>query len=622
MNMNTTSTTKATSMKRILIALALFACIGSKVSAQTYRPLTGTQLVLNSGYPAGNGVTLVAPSSANYTLTLPSGSPSSNMVLANGAVAGTLEWKNPLDVYTVTNGLTELAPNTIKLGGTLTEATTIDLSNRTFTLSSTSPSGNVVINTVGDFSLTSSGLNVSNLGVISDAGGNVDITGNVLSTANGNYDLGADGTRWKSAYLTSDGVHIGSTYGASELLIGYSGGASGTAYFSVDGASSIMTLHPFDGLAVNTDVTLGEDDQSVLRFPGAIHPLQGSTDGTVFLFEGASNDLFETTIQVVDPTADNIIKIPDASGMLALTALDGSVVVVGSLTVELQTQLKGLMLLGDGESSDILKVNTADGPDLRLDETSLRRAAELTLEGKKYTGPVDIATDTLIVSSIQLGENMNLRSDGSITGESSVDINLIAVNQLEFGHANSAAERASLYMDDNEVSLSLFDNNDGAGAEAGRWKGLLQFDAITGEMTMLSQNFIDPDVAFSINASSGFLFDGTMNINTLGTAATTVGNTSSTVSVLGGLSVSLVVNPDDGTPGDYYVGYEAVVIQKEAQNVVLPAHSSGRVVVVKNASGNTIDVLDTTSAPILDDMADATSATLISDGVDWHQIGN
>lgn len=599
MNMNTTSTTKATSMKRILIALALFACIGSKISAQTYRPLTGTQLVLNSGYPAGNGVTLVAPSSANYTLTLPSGSPSSNMVLANGAVAGTLEWKNPLDVYTVTNGLTELAPNTIKLGGTLTEATTIDLSNRTFTLSSTSPSGNVVINTVGDFSLTSSGLNVSNLGVISDAGGNVDITGNVLSTANGNYDLGADGTRWKSAYLTSDGVHIGSTYGASELLIGYSGGASGTAYFSVDGASSIMTLHPFDGLAVNTDVTLGEDDQSVLRFPGAIHPLQGSTDGTVFLFEGASNDLFETTIQVVDPTADNIIRIPDASGMVALTALDGSVVVVGSLTVEMQTQLKGLMLLGDGESSDILKVNTADGPDLRVDETSLRRAAELTLEGKKYTGPVDIATDTLIVSSIQLGENMNLRSDGSITGESSVDINLIAVNQLEFGHANSAAERASLYMDDNEVSLSLFDNNDGAGAEAGRWKGLLQFDALTGEVGVLSQNFVDPDVNLSVNAATGITLGGAVN-------------------------VSVHVNNDDGVVGTY----EAVYIQVyDPAAILLPPGVEGRVLVIKNAipapAVNPVPITpngaETCEAA---DIATAASIQLVFSGGNWYQIGN
>lgn len=41
---------------------------------------------------------------------------------------------------------------------------------------------------------------------------------------------------------------------------------------------------------------------------------------TSITFEGATADAYETTLQVVDPTADRTINIPDASGTLALTS--------------------------------------------------------------------------------------------------------------------------------------------------------------------------------------------------------------------------------------------------------------------------------------------------------------
>ena len=38
-------------------------------------------------------------------------------------------------------------------------------------------------------------------------------------------------------------------------------------------------------------------------------------DGTI-VFEGATNDDFETTLTVVDPTADRTISLPNTSGVL------------------------------------------------------------------------------------------------------------------------------------------------------------------------------------------------------------------------------------------------------------------------------------------------------------------
>jgi hypothetical protein len=41
---------------------------------------------------------------------------------------------------------------------------------------------------------------------------------------------------------------------------------------------------------------------------------------TTIVFEGATDDVYETTLQVVDPTADRTISLPNATGTIALTS--------------------------------------------------------------------------------------------------------------------------------------------------------------------------------------------------------------------------------------------------------------------------------------------------------------
>jgi hypothetical protein len=51
-------------------------------------------------------------------------------------------------------------------------------------------------------------------------------------------------------------------------------------------------------------------------FTGAV--TIGSTGS--LLFEGATDDSFETTLAVTDPTADRTITLPNATGTVALTS--------------------------------------------------------------------------------------------------------------------------------------------------------------------------------------------------------------------------------------------------------------------------------------------------------------
>ena len=41
--------------------------------------------------------------------------------------------------------------------------------------------------------------------------------------------------------------------------------------------------------------------------------------GRTMIFEGATDDAFETTLTVEDPTGDRTVKLPNSSGTLALT---------------------------------------------------------------------------------------------------------------------------------------------------------------------------------------------------------------------------------------------------------------------------------------------------------------
>lgn len=64
---------------------------------------------------------------------------------------------------------------------------------------------------------------------------------------------------------------------------------------------------------------------STVTVDGALLVVQGVTvnGATPFVLEGATGNANETSIAIVDPTADNTITLPDATGTVALHA-DGN----------------------------------------------------------------------------------------------------------------------------------------------------------------------------------------------------------------------------------------------------------------------------------------------------------
>jgi len=138
-------------------------------------------------------------------------------------------------------------------------------------------------------------------------------------------DLGSDAVRWRNLFLNGTSLHIGPTGGLAantEFALGY---ATNTASFNVDGGASELSITPAtttiaNALAANGNTTIGAS--STQRLTVNSHILGGSP----LVFQGATDDAFETTFGITDPTADRTITFPDASGTVALT---GNVVAYG-----------------------------------------------------------------------------------------------------------------------------------------------------------------------------------------------------------------------------------------------------------------------------------------------------
>jgi hypothetical protein len=151
-------------------------------------------------------------------------------------------------------------------------------------------------------------------------------------------------------------------------------------------------------LGVNGDVTLGNATSDTVTIKGNLN-VEGSTVTVnqteinvqnAFVFEGATADAHETTLAIVDPTADRTINLPNADGTIALTnqlrSDDGVKDIVGGM-VSSNTET-GLAVTYDTTNKNLDFVLTKD-PTITL-------TGDVTGSGTMTNlGNVSIALDTV-----------------------------------------------------------------------------------------------------------------------------------------------------------------------------------------------------------------------------------
>tara|TARA_B100000085_G_scaffold70116_1_gene62819 strand:+ start:14911 stop:17244 length:2334 start_codon:yes stop_codon:yes gene_type:complete len=136
------------------------------------------------------------------------------------------------------------------------------------------------------------------------------------------------------------------------------------------------------------------------------------------VFEGSTADSFETTLAVTDPTADRTITFPDATGTVItsgnLTAitnvgtLTGNIVFEGSTDDSFETTLapgnptSDITLTMPTQAGTIVVSNTTDGNDVQLDSLGLNTAASGTAGELRATNDIT----AFYSSDVALKENI------------------------------------------------------------------------------------------------------------------------------------------------------------------------------------------------------------------------
>ena len=138
----------------------------------------------------------------------------------------------------------------------------------------------------------------------------------------------------------------------------------------------------------------------------------GATDQRgSFVFEGSTADSFETTVSVVDPTADRTINFPNVSGTVLTTGNFSDITTVGTLT---------------GASPLVFEGSTANSFETTLAVTDATADRTITLPDLTGTVSLITATETLTNKTLTTPVIVEATSGSTITLNATTDIVLDA----------------------------------------------------------------------------------------------------------------------------------------------------------------------------------------------------
>jgi hypothetical protein len=187
--------------------------------------------------------------------------------------------------------------------------------------------------------------------------------------------------------------------------------------------------------SVTTSATL---EQFRVQFNNLVTDVDGLENGTSnfanvavaedgnITFEGATNDGFQTTLTVVDPTADRTVTIPDGTGTLLMT---------GALIDGADTSL----LFGDSSSSTDARLKFGASSDIQIYHDGTNSFIT------NLTGTLKVATETSGVpitighttSETTVADNLTVNGTTNLVGTLSLNGSAITVSATTINTAAS-----------------------------------------------------------------------------------------------------------------------------------------------------------------------------------------
>jgi hypothetical protein len=237
----------------------------------------------------------------------------------------------------------------------------------------TNTSGNLIIKSGTTTAMTFSGANVTIAGDLTVSGTTTTVDSDTIN-------------------VTNSFTFEGSTADSFETTLTV---ADPTADRTVTIQDATHTLVGRDTTDTLTNKTLTSPVLTTPIFTGATDQ-RGS-----FVFEGSTADSFETTVSVVDPTADRTINFPNASGTVAVIQSGASIIFEGATADSFETTIT---------MTDPTADRTITFPDTTGTVSIL--TAEETLTNKTLTTPIIAEIDNGSTITLDAGTDIILDADG------------------------------------------------------------------------------------------------------------------------------------------------------------------------------------------------------------------
>jgi hypothetical protein len=393
--------------------------------------------------------------------------------------------------------------------------------------------------------------------------------------------------------------------------------------------------------AYSLDVTGTARITGDLTVQGTTTTIESAAVNTSLIFEGATADSYETTLTLVDPTADRTITLPDSTGTVALTGGASTAITVADTTDT--TCFVGLFESATGD----LAPKTDGGATYNAGTgvlTATGFAGPLT---GAVTGNADTATNSTTVTvadttdttcSVALFESatgdLGPKSDAGITYNAGTGmLTATGLTGPLTGNAATATEATNVTATaNNSTDETVYPTFvDGATSTQGIETDTgLTYNPSTGVLT--SAGFTGAVIGNVTGNASGTALTVTQAAQT---AITSVGTLTS-LTVSGGLVAPLAINPQTGTTYTFVLADAGKMVTSSngsAQTLTVPPNSSvayatGTQIIVQAIGSGTATLAEGSGVTInsKDDNKDIdgqyAAATLIKTATNvWSLIG-
>ena len=244
-------------------------------------------------------------------------------------------------------------------------------------------------------------------------------------------------------------------------------------------------------------------------------------DGTI-VFEGATNDDNETTLTVVDPTADRTITLPNASGTVIIS--DSSTNVT---TLPDDLLIKDGGTIGNASVADVMTL-ASTGIVTFKDDILIKDGG--TIGSASDADAITIAANgQLTLTQTLIGTALDISGDIDVDGTTNLDVvdidgavDMASTLQVDGSITSSAA--ATITVADNSAGLTIVstdaDGNSGPQMNFSRASGSPADDDYIGRMNFIGRNdagqdFVGVDVLTRINDVTDGTEDASFFITTM-----------------------------------------------------------------------------------------------------------